>query len=489
MNNHEITLTAGQQKAYEKLNRFANRSDYFSMDFQGEKVDPDRIFILKGYAGTGKTTLIRTFVKYLDEHHMAYRLLASTGRAAKIMANVVEADACTIHSMIYAFNDFNQDLEEIDTQRNETGFDSTGQLFLNFSLKEIIRFSDTPIFYIVDESSMISDVEDKNATQAQFGSGRLLNDLLTYDKLARIVFVGDPCQLPPVTQPESPALTPSWFRNYAATPWEAELTEVMRQADGNDIVLSAQKVRNCCQNPQPTKAASFPFRNYNHIHLLQSEVDLLRRYVDDVKQYGFNHATLLTLSNKRCNELTAFLRPAFGIQSTQLAVGDLLLITQNNLLTNLMNGDLVTVEETGITEHRAGLTFMKIKVKELFTQRTYTQFIITEIVYQNQTNLTQVQQKELFIDFYYRMKDLGYKQGSDKFNQRLTEDPYLNALRAVYGYALTCHKAQGGEWDNVYLDVPRNLPYIPKPYVYQWMYTAMTRASKELYTNDDYWVR
>lgn len=483
MSEKEIRLTPSQQRAFDHLVRFANRSD--SPDVTP---DPERIFILKGYAGTGKTTLIRTFVKYLDEHNMSYSLLASTGRAAKIMSNVVGREAHTIHSLIYIFNDFNQSLEEVDRQRTESGQDSTGQLLLDFEMKSPRDKESGPDFYIVDESSMISDVEDKNATQAKFGSGRLLKDLLEYDPYARFVFVGDPCQLPPVTQPESPALTPSWFRNYHATPWEAELTEIMRQTGGNDIALSAQKVRNLCTTPQTTKAAYFPLRNYRNIHLVHSEVEMLSRYVDDIRRYGFNQSTLLTLSNKHCNELTSFLRPTLGITSPVVAVGDLLLVTQNNSLTGLMNGDLVTVEETGIAERRAGLTFMKVTVKELFTQNTYTQFLITEIVYQNQTNLSQLQQKELFLDFYYRMRERGYKQGSDMFKRLMMSDPYLNALRAVYGYALTCHKAQGGEWDNVYLDVPRNLPYVPKPYVYQWMYTAMTRASKELYTNDDYWV-
>ena len=260
--NMDIQLTQSQQHAFERLIRFANRSDEFTATFNGESVDPDRVFILKGYAGTGKTTLIRSFTKYLKEHHMAFKLLASTGRAAKIMSNVVGYEAHTIHSMIYEFNDFNQDLEKIDLRRREKGHDDTGQLLLDFVMRKPVGRNSGTDFYIVDESSMISDVEDKNATQAQFGSGRLLNDLLTFDKFARFVFVGDPCQLPPVTQPESPALTPSWYRNYAATPWEAELTEVMRQENGNDIVLSAQKVRNCCQNPQPSRAAYFTLRNY-----------------------------------------------------------------------------------------------------------------------------------------------------------------------------------------------------------------------------------
>ncbi|MCM1079538.1 MAG: ATP-binding domain-containing protein [Bacteroidales bacterium] len=114
--------------------------------------------------------------------------------------------------------------------------------------------------------------------------------------------------------------------------------------------------------------------------------------------------------------------------------------------------------------------------------------MIADIVYSNQTNLSQEQQKELFVDFFIRMRNNGIQQKSSMFNQCMMSDPYLNALRCVYGYVLTCHKSQGGEWDNVYLDIPRNLPLQPKPYVYQWIYTAMTRARKDLYVVDDFYL-
>ena len=158
------------------------------------------------------------------------------------------------------------------------------------------------------------------------------------------------------------------------------------------------------------------------------------------------------------------------------------------MVSGLLNGDIVIVEETMYREHRGGLTFLQVKVRELVSQRTYNQFLIEEILYHNKTNLTAEQQKELYIDFFIRMKSKKIKQNSKLFEEEMRCDPYLNALRAVFGYALTCHKSQGGEWEHVYLDIPRNLPQIDKPYVYQWMYTAMTRASIELYIVDDFWI-
>ena len=185
---------------------------------------------------------------------------------------------------------------------------------------------------------------------------------------------------------------------------------------------------------------------------------------------------------------TRILRPSFGHYSQQLEKNDLLLVTQNNMLSGLMNGDLVTINDVVIKERRAGLTFLKVSVKELFSGKDYSQLMIADILYGTQTNLTQSQQKELFVDFYYRMKEKGIKQGSKLFHEMMMIDPYLNALRAVFGYALTCHKAQGGEWDHVYLDIPKSVPVMQKPYVYQWIYTAMTRAKKELYIVDGFWL-
>ena len=269
---------------------------------------------------------------------------------------------------------------------------------------------------------------------------------------------------------------------------EFELTEVVRQKKGNDIVESAQKMRQLYVNPQTWKWAKFPFRNYKNIHIVESQAALIDMYIKRAKKVGYKNATLLGLSNKQCDTLTNILRPAFGISSERVTEGDLLLVTQNNFISGLMNGDIVVVKEVRTPEYRAGLHFLPVTVEELETKLTYSQLMVEEILYNNQTNLTQTQQKDLFVDFYKRMRAQKIKQNSLEFNDMMLKDPYLNALRAVYGYALTCHKAQGGEWEHVYLDIPRHLPGIEKPYVYQWIYTAMTRASKELYVVNDFWI-
>lgn len=474
MSKKKIELTPHQQHAFNRMVEFIRNKSL-------------QVFILKGYAGTGKTTMMKCLIEELGRRNLPCTLLASTGRAAKILANITERKAETVHSLIYTYKDLNQNMNELVNKRNTSGKDDGSQLLLQFS-QEIIN-TDLEIYYLIDESSMIPDKEDKMATQAVFGSGRLLKDLLQYNRKGKFVFIGDTCQLPPITQRISPALSVKYFKEaFNMDAEEVELTEVMRQAKGNDIVHSAQKVRHLYTNPQPWRWAKFPFRNYRNIHILESQTELINQYITRVKNKGYENATLIGYSNKQCDMLTQILRPSFGIHSPKLSVGDLLLVTQNNYISGLMNGDQVIVKEVMIQERRAGLTFLKVCVEELVTKKTYTQLLIAEILYHNQTNLSQEQQKELLIDFYIRMTEKGFKQGDCWFNEMMMHDPYLNALRTVFGYALTCHKAQGGEWEHVYLDIPRNLPSIEKPYVYQWIYTAMTRASKELYVVNDFWI-
>lgn len=488
-----IVLTPHQQSAFEKMVDFIRSKDA-------------KIFILKGYAGTGKTTMMKCLIEELRRRNESFQLLASTGRAAKILTNISGCEAKTIHSCIYKFSDFNQDLDEL-VHKEKKNMDSTGQLLVDFELGSF----DEETYYLVDESSMISDKEDTSEQQARFGSGKLLSDLLDYNPSGKFIFIGDACQLPPITQPFSPALSPAYLReNFSIEVDECELTEVMRQDKGNDIVRSAEKVRNLYFNPPAIKWAKFPLRNHKNIHLLRSQAELYSAYIERTKKVGYENSTLICYSNRQCSELTKFLRPAFGLNMPTLSKGDLLLVTQNNLISGLLNGDLVEVEEIGRREKRAGLTFLYVSVKELQSRKVYSQYLIEEILYTNRTNLSQEQQKTLFIDYYYRMKEkfdarnskskqAGRPsnqeeekkqkiQNTEEFKEGLQKDSYLNALRAVYGFALTCHKSQGGEWDYVYLDIPRYFPQEAKPYVYQWIYTAMTRAKKELYIVDDFWV-
>jgi ATP-dependent exoDNAse (exonuclease V) alpha subunit len=479
-------FTKSQKTAISRLQKFIDS-------------EQSRIFILKGYAGTGKTTLVKELIKILKGRKKSFKLLASTGRAAKILSNVTKYPASTVHSEIYMYKDFNLDLENVAKERALKNRDNHGQLYIEFELVTVST-NDTVHFYIVDESSMVGDKKEKIAIQALFGSGRLLSDLLAYDATGKFIFVGDICQLPPVNETFSPALSVEHFQNERKVEClHVELTEIVRQDNANDIILASQKIRKLYASCPPVKWAKFPFRGCKNITVFSDQASMLNDYVKRIKQKGYNIATLICRSNKSCDTLTSLIRPALGLPQPTLQKGDLLLVTQNNYISNLMNGDLVEVISVGVREARAHLTFLKIEVKEIVTQKVYSQLLIENILYQNQTNLTQDQQKELFMDYYDRMYKRGIiykkkpktpKENSDRrlFEEGMRKDVYLNALRAVFGFALTCHKAQGGEWEHVYLDIPRSFPLNPRQETYQWLYTAMTRAKKQLYVVDGFWL-
>lgn len=486
-----IQLLPQQEEALNKLKAFCNNPD-------------TQVFILTGYAGTGKTTLQKAFVDYLAKANFQngtefgeqigsnrFIPLASTGRAAKILSDKIGQNVVTVHSRIYTFNGFNRDIDEMaNTIKNNKGMDDTGDLFLEFSHNKVLN-DESKRIYIVDEASMIGDQADDRPRQAHFGSGKLLSDLFTYDPDGKFVFVGDDCQLPPIEGDMSPALSPyyieSHFNKSVAT---ATLTEIVRQAKGNDIVNSAERVRKLCKNPPAVTWGKFPMRGYHDIHILGSQIELIGKYVNDVEAGGYNKATLITGSNKMCNTLANMLRRQLGFNSPTIMKGELLLVTQNSFSTRLMNGDFIKITSIGNRRKRANLTFLEIEAEETSTGMVFNTLMIEDLLYSGAVNLSKEQQKALFLDFIYREKDrnIDMKHNSDKFAEDMRTDPYLNALRAVYGYAITCHKSQGGEWDNVYLDIPRYFSREPDSEIYQWLYTAMTRARKSLFVVNDFFI-
>ena len=218
---------------------------------------------------------------------------------------------------------------------------------------------------------------------------------------------------------------------------------------------------------------------------------MLDDYVSKIKKNGYNSSICICRTNRLCKQLSDVIRKKLDFKNRRIEVGDLLMVIQNNLLTDLMNGDMVTIEEIlpQITT-RAGLTFRKVKVKELFTGRVYSPLMIEDIIYQGRLNLDGIQQHALFVDFIKRMKEQGVTQKQkNKFYGAMLNDPYLNALRCVFGYAITCHKSQGGEWDDVYVNVPRNITLNPTKETYQWIYTSMTRARKTLHLIDEFFIK
>lgn len=472
---NEIVLTSGQQEVFNKFRRFVNDSS-------------QRVFILNGYAGTGKTTLIGFFISELKKLKREYHLMASTGRAAKIVTNATGVQATTVHTRIYSFSDFNQDLEEIVGQEEATGIESSGQLLLQFELSPAPQTL-YPIFYIVDEASMISDIKDPEARQAEFGSGRLLTDLMKYDRKGKFIFVGDECQLPPIWQDISPALSAYYFeKEFGIKAVKATLTDIVRQQKDNSIIAASHRIRELYARPPQVKWGKLPLSNYKDIIIHPDQSKMISRYLEVIKGRRYENGTFIASSNNKCGSANSLIRRSLGMGAA-LQPGDLLLVTQNNLTSGFMNGDMVVVEQIkGAPIQLAQLTFRLVELRELVTGRRVSLLLIEDILYGNSPNLSQHQQKGLFIDFYKRMSATGIKQRTLEFKQKLNEDPYLNAIRCVFGYAITCHKAQGGEWKEVFVDFPRNITLDATPANYQWVYTALTRARERLHIVNDFFI-
>lgn len=482
----DIILNTAQENAFQKLKEFTQSPT-------------SKVFILTGYAGTGKSTLMKQYVKWLESKGYVndnvveneyrkrvtcgmrktppvnyYNLWASTGRAAKILRDKVGHMAETVHSGIY----FLAELLEIKEKNAAMEYD--GQFVLGFDLSPANKQGSV---YIIDEASMVGDTADPNPAQAIYGTGKLLTDLLNHAQTGKVVFVGDNYQLPPVQSEESPALSESYLKSkFGVHVKSAFLDEIMRQDKDNDLVVAANEIRKLADVQSRAKWAKYPLRGYNNINLLWSKEALLSAYVAKLKRDGYNSAVLISGTNKGRNELAQYVRNAMGFRDPHLEVGELLMVVQNNHPSGLMNGDFVVVKSIKQRRKRANLTFLEVEVEELVSNRAYTSLLIENLLYSNHANLDKVEQNGLFRDFVERECAKGITdRGSERFNDDLRKDEYLNALRTVYGYAVTCHKSQGGEWDEVYVDMGWKRQMRS---AYQWLYTAMTRAKNTLYLVD-----
>lgn len=479
--NKEITLTDSQQHILDHLLAFVDSPE-------------QRVFILNGYAGTGKTTLMRFFVEQLNDRKRPFQLLAPTGRAAKILSNLSGSGAETIHSMIYTFSSLNKDLSSFDNK--DLTMEKTGQLFLNFTPATLDEETTEPTVYIVDESSMVSDFEQKNITQASFGSGKLLTELLNYDKRpqSKFVFIGDPCQLPPVDGTFSPALMTLYFSKcYGLEAEEHSLTEILRQSDDSDLITTSHLIRQRYATAPEYESwyggqnlwGRIPLRNCKELVLHASLDDMVASYIEHIKQNGYNDAIFIAQSNNKSHQLSLTIRRKLGFGPT-LQKGDLLMVVQNNYPTGLMNGDMVEVLGVGSRRIRmADLDFVTVSVRELFSNARYETLLLESMLYSDLINLSSEQQTRLFLNFIMRCKDkkIDMNKDRDSFNKALRTDPFLNALRCSFGYAITCHKAQGGEWNQVYIDFG-NMALRPTKGKYQWIYTAITRARQKIHSLD-----
>ncbi len=463
----ELKLTANQQAALERLQLFT-------------QTPGSRCFVLRGYAGTGKTTLVGNYVRWLDqEMDVKAILLATTGRAAKVLANKTGMQAKTIHSCIYQFDELGG--LESDTPKE-------GQLTLQFGIRQKPQVNKEWV-YIVDEASMIANTAAKSGHVARFGSGHLLVDFLEFTSPHRVVFVGDPCQLPPVsTDAFSPALSPRYLRDhYNVAVHYAELYEIVRQNRDSEILRLAGKFRQDIVQNNYIKWPKLLIPTQQQAHLHKNEHVLIEKYLDFMKRKAYDEALMITNSNNHCRRLNHRMRMTLH-GDKNLREGELLMVVQNSYYVPLSNGDQVRVEKVEPYGKRAGFFFLKVNLKNVNSDEKYETLLIKELLYNNYAGLQADEAQRLIIDFDKRARQKGIKRKSQVYKELMRVDPYLNALRAKFGYVITCHKSQGGEWPQVFLNIQKSVFGMESNPLYRWFYTALTRASDHLHINDGFWV-
>jgi len=478
-----INLTNDQRNAIEKLSAFLESED--------------NIFILQGYAGSGKTTLLKGFVDYLKSLQKQYQLMAPTGRAAKILREKTGSGK-TIHSSIYNLHR----LETINSDSDEVA-DHSVKYYFPIDLTH----NDERIL-IVDEASMVSSKESKNEL-FDFGTNILLDDLLTYafstNKNNKIIFVGDPAQLPPVGDNNSWALDLEYFKQLGYTGKMEVLTDVKRQ-ENNLILKNATEIRKIL-NSHPRNELTLEFDDASFVRL--ATIDIIDTYVDLYPKPEIGDGVIISYSNAQCYHYNYAIRTALYPGQKDILPGDLVLISNNNYHTyaaEIFNGDIAkVVDRSEIVETLSApvwagkgdkkervtisLDFRRITIRIPHYDGEIDCYIIETLLNSIDRDLTVDMSKALYINFVMRFNEeqerreksglKKHKIGSEEFKLALKEDPYYNALRVKYGYAITCHKAQGGEWDKVFIDYSGRIGLYND--ALRWSYTATTRAISLVY--------
>lgn len=468
----KLQLTQGQQQALHNIHIFL-------------RTPGSGVFILKGYAGTGKTTLLQELAKELKKEKKEFVLLAPTGRAASVLRAKTGFEAHTIHSELYHFTHIDGEPDE-DLEEPES--DLYGQMRLMFTIRTRWEEQDLRKIFIVDEASMVSDEPSAETSFANFGSGHLLSDLLYMAGTNKIIFAGDPCQLPPVGSQKSPALDIAYFKRLGKNVLEFELTQILRQKKDSSVLKLSQRIRKLAQSRMIEHWVKIPCKDLDSIftygYNLQLEI-----YLNKLEQTNGIEIIAICNSNSECNTINKLARKRFyGNEFAPLQIGDLLMVTQNNHRVPLVNGDFVKVTNTGDKEMYLGMYFIRVTVQAQHSGIEYETLLCMEPLFNGQANLTPDQQRTLMIDFSKKMRRIGIKPKSEPYYEALRSDKYLNSLRANFGYAVTCHKSQGGEWKDVYLFLNKGMYRMPRTTLTRWWYTAVTRSKKNLTLTNEWWL-
>ncbi|MEG2218814.1 MAG: AAA family ATPase [Muribaculaceae bacterium] len=421
----------------------------------------DSIFLLNGHAGTGKTSLTGALVKTLTQNQQKTVLLAPTGRAAKVFAEYSGHSAFTIHRKIYRQKSFSPEYGGFQISEN--------------------KHTDT--LFIVDEASMIPN---SSSDVASFGTGRLLDDLVEYvysGTNCRLILLGDNAQLPPVGLTESPALSEEQLRGYGLSIYQFTLTKSARQAQESGILYNASILRQNMKAEQ-LMPPIFQLSGYEDIQNLSGEY-LLEKISDCYARDGLNNTIIITRSNKRATQFNMAIRNQILYREDELVAGDMLLVSKNNYFWSreyeeidfIANGDIARVSRVRGTTSCYGFRFADVELEFPDRNVELDARIILNALTSDAPALTREQNQLLYSEIMDELPG----SAREKY-KALKNNDFYNALQVKYAYTVTCHKAQGGQWKNVFID----MGYITEDAMrsidfYRWLYTAVTRASSQVY--------
>ena len=431
--------------------------------------DDRRLFLLCGYAGTGKTSLVAALVKTMEQLERRTVLLAPTGRAAKVFSSYSGKPAYTIHKWIY---------------RQKS--------ILNGSSFTLMENRAQNTLFIVDEASMIA-----NEGATNFGSGALLDDLVEFVYSGRgcsLLLLGDTAQLPPVGEELSPALSATYLRSMFLNVSGVELTQVMRQLDGSGILQNATMLRHIISDGAVGALPCIKLNGFADICKVQGE-ELIEAIEGSYSSVGIDETIVLCRSNKRANIYNEGIRRRILYREEELNRGDVLMIVKNNYywreelgkqdktilekIDFIANGDTAEIVYVGSTEEMYGFRFADVTISLTdYEDCELDVKIMLGTLTSESPSLTRTESETLFAAVWEDYPEIRSKR---KRMEEVRKNPYYNALQVKYGYAVTCHKAQGGQWKRVFLDQGYVTPEMAGPDYYRWLYTAFTRASEKLY--------
>ena len=444
--------TFEQEKVIKKLAGFL-----FSRNSEG-------LFLLKGYAGTGKTSLIGALVKTLDSLEQKCVLLAPTGRAAKVFAHYAGHPAYTIHKKIYRQKSFSNEVD-------------------NFSINDNLH---QHTLFIVDEASMIAN---DGLSGSMFGTGRLLDDLIQYvysGQGCRLMLIGDTAQLPPVGEEESPALSADVLRGYGLEVHESMLTEVVRQLSDSGILWNATELRRYIAEEDFSTLPMIKADDFPDIRVIPGN-ELIEAIGECYDRAGMDETIVVCRSNKRANIYNKGIRNTILYREEELESGDLLMVAKNNYFWTegckeidfIANGDIAEVRRVRREREMYGFRFADVTLRfPDYNDMELEATVLLDTLHTDSPALPKEMSDKLFYAVLEDYADITIKRERMK---KMKSDPYYNALQVKYAYAVTCHKAQGGQWQRVFLDQGYMTEDMLSPDYFRWLYTAFTRATETLY--------